>query len=268
MKDWLGIFWVIIAAAVIGGGSMGCLGAYVIGMRIPFLSIVMSHAALVGAVAAYLLKLPIFPIALAASLLSSFLLGQLISRDIRIKSETHTGILFSLMIGLAFLGMGLVRNDITPMLSLMWGNLLFVTTTDIFIMGAVAIALFLFCLLFYKELKVILFSPALALVSGIPVKLITSLFLIMAAGVITANLSSVGGLLIYSLLTCPAAAAYEVARDMRSVLITSGLLGMAGAVGGFIISYKADLPTGACITLVLVFLYGTIHFYRKAYPIA
>jgi len=267
MMGFLGIFWVIILAALLGGGSIGCLGTYIVGMRIPFIGIVMSHTAMLGAVLAYLLGWPQFPVALGVSLAASLILGLFSTRGWRgSESNTHMSILFSLMIGLTFLGMGMIKEDMTPVLGLMWGSLLFVTSGDLVVMTAMALLLFAFGILFHKELKAILFSRTLASVSGIPVKMIYCLFLILTAALVTANLNIVGGLLIYSLLTCPAAAAYELGGSLRQALILSCLFGIISAAGGLLISFLADLPTGACITLTSVALFGAAHFTRRLRP--
>ena len=265
MIEWIGIFGIIMAAAIIGGGSIGCLGAYIVGMRIPFIGIAISHAAMLGAVAGYLLHLPIFPCALGMSLLSAWILGGFFSPSMRVHSDTHTSILFSVMMGLVFLGMGLMRNDVSPLLGMMWGNLLFVNIGNLYVMILLAVILLIFGFIFHKEIKVILFSPDLARASGISVSLITTLFLMIAAGIIAANLNIVGGLLLYSLLTCPAAAAYELGKNLRSVIILSAIFGIASAAGGFAISYHANLPTGSCITLFSALIYGAAHLYSRTH---
>lgn len=264
MIEWIATFWIIILAAVIGGGGLGSLGSYVVGMRIPFISIVMSHAAMLGAVFAYLTGLPTFPCSLALSLFAAFALGQFSGESSRIGSNIHTSILFSLMIGLTFLGMGMSKQDMTPLLGLMWGSILFVQTGDLWIMAGGALGLVIFGILFHDELKAILFSKKLARSSGIRVKLITSIFLILAAAIITSNLEIVGGLLIYSLLTCPAAAAFELGKNLKQILVYSMSFGIISAAGGFWISYQADLPTGSCITLTAVLIYGISHVIRKS----
>ena len=55
--------------------------------------------------------------------------------------------------------------------------------------------------------------------------------------------------MIFSLITNPAAAAYQLCRGHRAVVCTSTFFGMLSAVGGFVVSYYANLPTGACIVL-------------------
>jgi len=265
MNSW-SILSVITLAAIISGGSTGFLGTYIVGMRIPFIGVVMSHAAMVGAVLAYLLGFPQFSTALVLAFAASLLLGLTLSHRSRMESDTHLSIIFSLMIGLTFLGMGLVKDDMTPLLGIMWGSILFVKPLDLIIMSILCLLLVVFGIVFHKELKAILFSRSIAMMSGIPVKLIYTLFLLLAAGIITANLNIVGGLMIYSLLCCPAAAAYELSRNLRTTLILSILFGILSAAGGLGSSYILNLPTGACITLMAVMFYGLAVVIRKYHP--
>jgi manganese/iron transport system permease protein len=264
---FLGNIWVLIAAAaVIGGGSIGSLGVYIVGMRLTFIGIVISHAAMAGGVLAYLLHWPVFITSLGTALAASVILWWLLMHDRHMESDAMLGILFSFMMGLIFLCMGLVREDVTPLLGLMWGSLLFVKSQDLVIMMMVCILLVAFSLFFHKEMKVIMFSRSLGILSGIPVKLVILFFLILSAGIITANLNMIGGLLIYSLLTCPAAAAYTISKNIREILFYSVLFGILSTGGGLVISFGLDLPTGACITLTSVFIFGAAHFWRKFNP--
>lgn len=267
MIEWFQTFYVIIAAAIIGGAGIGTLGAYVVGMRIPFIAIVISHAAMLGGVLAYLLKWPAFPVSLFIAILGALLLGKSMKSKSRGESTVQLSILFSLLIGLTFLAMGLVRHDMTPVLSLMWGSLLFVKPGDLIIMCVVTAILFIFAWIFHRELKAILFSRRLAESSGIPAGWITAALIGITAGMITASLDIVGGLLIYSLLTCPAAAAYKMGSNLKSIIFLSGLFGIMAAAGGFFISWETNLPTGSCITLTAVSLYGMVHLWRIRYPI-
>ena len=63
-------------------------------------------------------------------------------------------------------------------------------------------------------------------------------------------------LMIFSLITNPAAAAYQICRGHRAVVVASTLFGVLSAVGGFIASYYLNLPTGACIVLTSTLLFA------------
>jgi len=266
MKFLFSIYGLIIFAAIIGGGSIGFMGTFIVGMRISFLGIVISHAAMAGAILGHLLGVAQFPMALLVAAFSTILLGFLMSPDLRRESQATLSILFSLMIGLVFLLMGMVRDDLTPVMGLMWGSLLFIKPGDLVVMIALSVIMLLFTGIFYKELKAILFSRSLSYLSGIPVRLVSMLFFLMVSGVITANLNIMGGLLLYSLITCPAAAAYELGKTLRSTLLLSTFFGIISASVGLWISFFLDLPTGACITLSSVFIFSLVYWWRKHHP--
>jgi len=115
---------------------------------------------------------------------------------------------------------------------------------------ATAIVLAVFAMLFNKELKVILFSRQIAAATGVHSGLVYGLFLALCGLIISINIKLIGGMMIFSLITNPAAAAYQLCRGHRSLVLTATVFGMLSAVVGFGISFYLDLPTGACIVLV------------------
>jgi manganese/iron transport system permease protein len=242
-------------AAIMGGGSVGLLGTYVVGFRMPFLGVAIAHAAMAGYVLALLMGWPGLPVALALAFLAAAGMAWLTSTCSRADLNTVTSILLSLTMGLVFLGMGLNKGDMSPLLGLMWGSILFVRPADVAMMSALAVLLILFVALFHRQLDALLFSRAVAQACGINERLVMTLFLALAAVLITINLQVVGGLMMYGLLTCPAATAYELAQGMRATRLLALGTGLASTLGGFWISYGLNLPTGACIVLVASLLY-------------
>jgi manganese/iron transport system permease protein len=237
----------VVAAAVLGGGSAGMLGVFVVGLRMPFLAVASAHAALAGAVFGTLLGAPPGVSAFAGALAGAALLGLLVRRR-DVDPGAALGTLFSLMLGLAFLGMGLSPGPKSEALSLMWGSLLFVTPAQLGAMAAVLAGLLAFTWLFGRELRLVLYSRELA-AAIIPEGLVFTGVLLLSAAVITVNLQTVGGLLLYSLISNPALAALALARSFRSALGLGSALGAASAVAGFAAAWAFDLPAGACIVL-------------------
>lgn len=260
---FFGAFGLIIAAALLGGGSAGLLGIFIVGLRMPFIAIFAAHAAMAGAVFGDLAGLPHIVSGFAGAICGALLLGLLLKRR-KVDPNAALGTLFSLMMGVAFLGIGLSEGPKSSLLGLMWGSLLFVTKTQLVIMIAVTVALCVFVFMFEKELKVLLYSRELASFM-IPEWLIFTSLLIFAAGVITINLETVGGLLMYSLIANPAVAALRVARSFRSAVFLSSLLGAMSALGGFIAAYWFNLPIGACIVLFSSFIVGLFFFIERIY---
>lgn len=247
------------AAAIVGGSSTGLLGVYVVGLRMPFLGVGLAHAAMAGAVIARLLGLPQMPVALGFCLAAGIIMARIATTEhTRTDLGTITGILLSLMMGLAFLGMGLNRGELTPILGLMWGSLLFVRPGDVILMVLLGLLLAGFVIRFRRPLEAVLFSRQASRLSGINERSLLSGLMVVAALVVTLNLQVVGGLMMYSLLTNPAAAAYEFGRSMRQVRIVSTAFGVVSTVGGFWLSWWFDAPTGACIVISSTLLYAAV----------
>jgi manganese/iron transport system permease protein len=251
------VFWLpVMAGGTLAGASCGLLGTFIVGMRIPFLGICVAHAALAGAVFGSLCGLEgpalLLP-ALGGAVLAALVLGLLDPQRAQLDDNVVLSFLFSATMGLAFLGIGLhgilgrSDNDVRGML---WGNLNFCRWRDVRLMLVVAGALLAYVIVFFKELRAILFSRPDAAAAGIRVNIVWTGFLVLVAISLTVNFQTVGGLMIYSLISNPAAAAFQLVKGCRRAMWLSAVLGAASGLGGFLISAATDLPSGAVIVLV------------------
>ncbi len=243
-------FLPIIITGAFAGIGIGLLGVFIVGMRMPFIGSCISHAAMVGAVYASLWNLS--PTAGALLLSMSASAGAAFLPPSRRNLDANTGqaVLLAFMMGLVFLAVGLEQNSRSEMLSLLWGNVLFADWGTAGITGGLTIVLAAFTALFNQELKAILFSRSLAEATGPYAKAVYFCFLCLCGLILAVTLKAVGGLLIFSLLVCPAAAAYQICRGFRAVILTSMLFGLLSTTVGFALSYSLNLPTGACTVLV------------------
>ncbi len=275
MSDLL--FWLpVMLGGALAGASSGAMGVYIVGMRMPFLGVFVSHAALAGGVFGALAGLQgqmlLLP-ALGAALAAALLLGLLSPDRIRMDSNVLLGVLFSLSMGLSFLGIGLFavlgRSD-NEVRSLLWGSLAFCRWTDVRLMGVGGLAVLVFILLFGKEMRAILFCRLQASAAGIHTTLVWTGFLILTSVVLTVNFQTVGGLMIYSLLTSPAVAAFQLVKGHRPSLMLAAAVGAGCGLGGFLIAAMTDLPTGATTVLLATLLVAIAaaigRWLRKAAP--
>lgn len=250
-------YWLpVMIAGAVAGASSGLLGVYIIGMRIPFLGVCISHAALAGAVFGSLagltgngLLLPAF----AGALLASLGLGVVDPERAHLDTNNVLGFLFSGTMGLAFLGIGLfdiVGRNSGEVRGLLWGSLNFCGWNEMLLMTLVFVVLLIFVNIFGKELSALMFSRSDAEAAGINAGFVWTCFLMLAAGTLTVNFQTVGGLMIYSLVTNPAIAAFQLVGGARRVILLSMILGAVSGLGGFMLSLLTDLPTGALIVLL------------------
>lgn len=257
----------VLLGGVMAGASSGLLGVYIVGLRLPFLGTCISHAAMAGMVWGAVLGVNPTLAAVAAAVISGVLLAPLRPDKTRLDTNVVLAVIFSTLMGLTFLGIGLAEGSRNELYGWMWGSVLFVRTGDIIAMAVMGLLVAAFALLFRREMKAILLSRIAAVATGIPDTLILAGFLALCGGALAINLEIVGGLLIFSLITNPAAVAYQLGRGFRSVVALSIAGGIFSAVGGIIVSYLLDLPTGACIVLTSALLFLLPPLHRRLYGV-
>jgi manganese/iron transport system permease protein len=244
-----------LLAGLAGGAGCGLTGFVLVSLNLPFLGVCLAHAALAGAVLAHYLGTPVLGTALVFSMLVSAVVGPVADRT-RTHANTVMSILFSLNLGLAFLGIGLMRDQRSELLGLMWGNLLLVRWQDLGPLFLAWILPLVLLSLFAKEAKAVLFDRDIARACGIHASAVYYAIMAFSGFTVTVNLNIVGGLMLFSLLTNPAVAAMQMARGYRSSAMLSMLLGALSAMGGLVLSFLMDWPAGASIVLISSLIYA------------
>jgi manganese/iron transport system permease protein len=245
-------------ACVLCGASCSLLSVFVVLMKMPLIGVSMSHAAFAGAVLGMLLDINPFLSGLALCLLTAGVLGPLADRT-DMAPENVLGILFSFLMGLAFLGMGILTQTKAGALNLMWGSLLSLSGADVVVLALVTFLLVFFILSFFKEIRSVLFNRRLAAASGVPEKLIYYTLLFLTGAVVSSNLATVGGLLIFALLVQPGATALQLTYHLKHFFIISMASGISACVLGLIASYLFDLPSGAAVVLMATIIFAAAY---------
>ena len=244
-----------ILSAVLGGIACGTIGVFVVLMHMPFVGVCMSHAAFAGALLGLWLGFNPLLGAFGLSLASAAIIGPLADRG-ELSPETSVGVIFSLMLGLAFLFMGLMPGTKSGALELLWGSILTNTRSDVILLGIVAAVVVGLVFLFYKEFQATIFHRDMARSVGIPATLILYGILFLTGATITASLRSIGGLLIFSLILNPAVAAYQLTYSMkRMFLLSAGFAVLSGLIG-LLMSYLFNIPSGATIVITSSAIFG------------
>jgi manganese/iron transport system permease protein len=160
------------------------------------------------------------------------------------------------MLGISFLIIGLMPTTRSDALNLLWGSVLTVTRADIVLLAIVAVVVVGLVFVFYKEVQATIFNRQIALSVGLPATLILYVILFMTGATITVSLNSIGGLLIFSLILNPAAAAYQLTYNMKKMFLLAAVFGVASGWAGLLLSYFFNLPSGATIVITSSFIFG------------
>jgi manganese/iron transport system permease protein len=244
-----------IIAGILGGVTCAVVGVFVITMHLSFIGVCIAHAAFAGALLGLWQGFNPLIGALLFSLAAAAIIGPVADRG-ELNPDTSIGIIFSFMLGLAFLFMGLMHGARTEVLNLLWGSILTVDQQDLIFMAVVAGVIVALVAGFYKEIQAVICHRDVALAVGIPATIIFYGLLFSTGVTVTASLQSIGGLLIFSLILNPAAAAYQLTYSLKRMIFIAIGFGILSCWAGLVASYFFDVPSGAAIVITSTIIFG------------
>ena len=244
-------FWNALLAGVLSGLSCGLIGVFVVTMRIPFIGVCMSHAAFAGVILATLLGLPEQLSAIVLAVGSALATGHIAGRA-GMTPAISLNIIFAFTMSLVFLGIGLL-GDKQVAFELMWGNILAVSSRALVWTALTALVTIALVIAMFGHIRAIVYDRTIAAAAGMRETLVYYMLLSVMALTVTANLSAIGGLIMFGLIICPAAAAYQLTYRLSLMCLLAALFGALSAVLGLVgLSYPFNLPSGASIVLMSV----------------
>jgi len=250
----LGFLQRALAAAVLVSLLCGMLSTFVVLRRMAFIGVGISHSAFGGVALGFLLGVDPLWTGIAFAL-GVALLIEWAQTHTRVAEDTAIGIFFaaSMALGLVFLHLSQAYN--VDVFGFLFGNILAIGARQVWQILGVTAGVLAVILAFFKELVFLSFDEEMAWVSGVPVKALRYLFLVLMALVVIVTIYLVGIILVSALLVIPGAIAQNLSRRLKNMVWVSAGVAMGSAVGGLIFSYGIDLPSGATIVLVLAVLY-------------
>ncbi len=244
-----------LVAGLLASVICGIMGTLVVVNRIVFLSGGIAHAAYGGIGLAFFFGWPYLPCTLGFSLAAAMVMAA-VSLKTRHRADTIIGVIWAL--GMAF---GIILIDLTPgynvdLMSYLFGSILAVPATDLFIMLAMGILITFLVAYYYKDLLALSYDEEFARIRGVPVKALYFTMVGMLAVTIVMVIQVVGLILVIALLTIPPFIAEKYAKSLVQMMVGSSLLGAFFTITGLWLSYAYNLTSGASIILVagIVFL--------------
>jgi zinc transport system permease protein len=246
------------------------LGVFVVVRRLSLIADALSHVTLAGIAASLLLEKkflaagslnPIY-IGMAFSVIGSLFIEKLRS-VYKHYQELAIPIILSGGIGLSVIFISLADGFNTDLFSYLFGSVSAVSRTDLWVIVFISVFVIGMIILLFKELFFISFDEEHAKASGLPVKSLHLIFIIMVALVIAASMRIVGILLVSSLMTLPVAAAIRLANGFKQTILYSIIFGEISVIGGLMLSYYLDLAPGGTIVIIAVMLLIFSILYKK-----
>jgi manganese/iron transport system permease protein len=230
------------------------MGTYVVLRSMAFLGDAMAHAVLPGVAIAYLIGGNLTAGALFAALLIALGIGMFSNRGV-IKEDTAIGILFSASLSFGVALISTIRTYAVDLSHILFGNLLGVSVSDIWLTGLLGLVIIATVLVLYKPFLIISFDPVLAATLRLPIGFLRNLMLVLLAITIVISMQTVGVGLVSAMLVTPAATAYLLARRLPSMMLLSAFFGAISSVIGLYLSYYLSVSSGAAIILTATLLF-------------
>jgi zinc transport system permease protein len=248
---FLHAFWASLFSAI----SCGLIGTYIVSRRIVFISGGITHASFGGIGIGYFLGLNPLVGAAVFSVLSA--LGiQFFTQKGKLREDSSIAIWWSLGMAIGIIFIYLSPGYAPNLMSYLFGSILTVSTGEIWLMASLSLALIAFFLIMYRTVLYVAFNEEFARTTGLPVNRINYLLISLIAITIVLNIRVVGIILILSLLTVPQATANLFTNDFKQMMLLSVVFAFLGSFSGLLISFFADIPSGASIIFTLVILFG------------
>lgn len=244
-----------LMAALLASITCGIAGTYIVTRRMVFISGGITHASFGGIGIAYFLGLNPVLGAAVFSILSAMGI-EFVSSRTNVREDSAIGILWSLGMALGIIFIFLTPGYAPNLMSYLFGSILTVGTTDLWLMAALGMFLAVFFTGFYHMILFIAFDEEYARAHKAPVQLFKYLLISLVAITIVLNIRVVGIILVISFLTIPQSTANLFTNNFRSIIFLSILIGIIGSLAGLIISYYWNIPSGATIIFTFVLIFG------------
>ncbi|CAH8706837.1 metal ABC transporter permease [Paenibacillus thiaminolyticus] len=246
--------------SIIVGIICGVIGCFIVLRGMALMGDAISHAVLPGVAISYMLGINYFYGAVVSGILTAVGIG-VINQNSRVKSDSSIGLVFSAAFALGIILITSAKSA-TDLTQILFGNVLSVRASDMWLTVAVGGIVLLAVLLFYKELLVSSFDETMAAAYGLKTRLIHYSIMVLLTLVTVASLQTVGVILVVSMLITPASTAYLLTNRLSTMIGLAMFFGALSSMIGLYVSFLYNLPSGPVIALattsifVLAFLFS------------
>lgn len=257
MADLLGYqfftnaIWAVLFISI----ASAMIGTYIVARRLVAISGGVTHACFGGLGLGYFLG--INPLLMAGVFAVGSSLGvQWISSRHRVREDSAIAVIWSTGMAIGVLFVFLTPGFVPELNAFLFGNILSVTTTDLWVFAAYTAILAAFFAWRFREIVICAFDRDFARVAGLPVALITTVMTVMVALGIVLTIKLVGIMLLMSMISLPQMSAEVFCNRFKSIMLLSMAISVAGCMAGLILSVYVDVPCSALIVIVLATVFA------------
>ena len=242
----------LIAGAVLGV-VCGLISTFVMMRDLPFAVHGISELSFAGAAAALLAGFSVVAGSVIGSLVAAAVIGALgyRARD----RNSIIGVLMPFGLGLGVLFLGLYRGRAANKFGSLLGQVVAVDSVQLsWMIGISAVVLIVLAVL-WRPLTFASTDPEAAAARGVPVRLLSPVFMLVLGLTVAMSIQIVGALLVLSIVSTPAAAAMRVTASPVLVPVLSVAFAVTSTVGGILLALGSSVPISPYVTTVSFTIY-------------
>lgn len=253
-------------AAILVGIVCAVVGTYVVLRGMAFFGDALAHTILPGIALGYLVnggaREPLFWWALGTAIVAALGIGA-ISKNAEIKEDTAIGIIFAGMFALGIALISTVRSYTVDLSHFLFGDVLSVSTQNLWLILIFGGFVLLLIFAFYKEFTTLSFDPILAITLRLPVGALNNLLLTLIAVTVAVSLQTVGVALMVAMLVTPAATASLLTHRLPTMMLLAAIIASLSGVIGLYLSFYLSIASGAAIVLTATLFFMIAFVWKR-----
>ena len=241
----------------------GLMSTMIVTGRMSFFSDALGHSAFTGIAIGCICSIaaPIW-VAVIFSVVFALLFSYVRSRSNQ-AADTLIGVFSSAAVALGIFIATMGGGSFTKYNKYLIGDILSISPSEIGLLALTLVAVVIFWVVYANRMTLANIHPALASSRGVPVALTQTIFTVAIAVVVTLSISSVGLLILNSLLVLPGASARNVAKNLKQYHLFSVSFALVAGIFGLVASYFWGCSAGAAISLCLTLIFSVTFACRK-----
>jgi zinc transport system permease protein len=252
--------------------SCGVIGSFVVVRRISSIAGGIAHCVLGGLGAAEYLRAvygwswmqPLYG-AIAAALLAAAIIA-VVSLRASEREDTVISALWAIGMAAGVLFISQTPGYRTDLVRYLFGDLLLVSGTDVWLMAALDVLIIVIAFLAYPKLLAVCFDEEFARLRGVRVEAYYVMLLALVALTVVVLMTVVGLILVIALLALPVAVAGQFSRRLWQMMVIACILTTVFTSAGLVIGYDREMPPGAVAVLLAGGVYVCVLLGRRVWP--
>ncbi len=237
----------------------GIIGTYVVVKRLVFISGGIAHTSFGGVGLAYYLGFEPMLGAIIFALATAIGVG-VGTLKAKLREDSTIGVLWAMGMALGVIFIHLTKGNVPELESILFGSILFVPVSDLYVMGVLILIILFVVFLFYKEFLALTFDEEFARISGVHTGILYLVMLGLIGITVVLLINIAGIILIIALLTIPAAISGLFTYNMKHMMAFAVIIAIILTIIGLLFSIETDWPSGASIVVVssIVFIIAIV----------